>query len=262
MHLDETTLVMIACDEHELTGSERSHLDHCHQCATELDAILGVVKTAQAGSAGQLVAPADSVWQSIHAELGLSDAVAESPQWAPHNGEEDAATASSKSDELAAGAEPETAQIIPMRRAGGSAGPSGFWPLAAAAALVVGVGGGIVGTTLLSAESDTVLAEAELEPFPTWEAVGAAQLAEGKDSRKLLVELTAPSGGIREVWLINPETSGLLSLGLLDGTTGQFSIPADIDLDAYSVVDISEEPDDGNPGHSGDSIVRGALVSG
>jgi len=38
-----------------------------------------------------------------------------------------------------------------------------------------------------------------------------------------------------------------------------FPLPDDLDLAAYPVVDISEEPFDGNPGHSGDSIVRGVL---
>jgi hypothetical protein len=36
-------------------------------------------------------------------------------------------------------------------------------------------------------------------------------------------------------------------------------IPESVDLARYSVVDISAEPVDGDPTHSGDSIVRGAL---
>lgn len=49
---------------------------------------------------------------------------------------------------------------------------------------------------------------------------------------------------------------------MLDGTDGRFTVPADIDLAEYSLVDISEEPDDGDPQHSGDSIVRGPLREG
>ena len=61
------------------------------------------------------------------------------------------------------------------------------------------------------------------------------------------------------MWLIDPETSGLVSLGLLSGASGTFTIPTDVDLSQYSVVDVSQEPNDGNPTHSGDSIVRGQL---
>jgi hypothetical protein len=36
-------------------------------------------------------------------------------------------------------------------------------------------------------------------------------------------------------------------------------VPADVDLRDYVLVDVSQEPLDGNPAHSGDSIVRGQL---
>ena len=50
------------------------------------------------------------------------------------------------------------------------------------------------------------------------------------------------------------------SLGLLDDA-GEYAIPADIDLSEFSVVDVSIEPDDGDPTHSGRSILRGTLVA-
>ena len=89
---------------------------------------------------------------------------------------------------------------------------------------------------------------------------GSARVEEdASGARDVVVDLSAPGDGLREVWLIDPETSGLVSLGLLSGASGTFSIPSNIDLGRYSVVDVSEEPDDGNPAHSGDSIVRGQL---
>jgi hypothetical protein len=54
------------------------------------------------------------------------------------------------------------------------------------------------------------------------------------------------------------DASGLLSLGLLEGTSGRFAVPAGIDLDQFTLVDVSAEPVDGDPSHSGDSIVRGS----
>jgi hypothetical protein len=132
-----------------------------------------------------------------------------------------------------------------------------------AAALVLGIVAGVLGSSLLSPSDDPrVLAEAELEPFPDWSASGSARVEEtAAGSREIVVDLSAPRGGLREVWLIDPETSGLVSLGLLSGTSGTFSIPADLDLNRYSVIDVSEEPDDGDPAHSGNSIVRGPLSS-
>ena len=55
------------------------------------------------------------------------------------------------------------------------------------------------------------------------------------------------------------DVSGLVSVGTLAGTSGRFDLPEGLDLDQFSVVDVSEEQFDGDPAHSGDSIVRGPL---
>ena len=64
---------------------------------------------------------------------------------------------------------------------------------------------------------------------------------------------------LREVWLIKADASGLISIGFLDGDTGTFTIPDGVNLSEYPLVDVSAEPADGNPAHSGNSIVRGEL---
>ena len=46
---------------------------------------------------------------------------------------------------------------------------------------------------------------------------------------------------------------------MLDGDEGRFSIPVGLDLDDYALVDVSAEQFDGDPSHSGDSILRGEL---
>jgi hypothetical protein len=38
------------------------------------------------------------------------------------------------------------------------------------------------------------------------------------------------------------------------------TLPADLDLGRFDVVDVSREPLDGNPGHSSDSVLRGTLT--
>jgi len=136
------------------------------------------------------------------------------------------------------------------------------WVAAAAAAGLV-VGGGGAWWVANHDDTPTVLATATLEPLPGWDASGSAMVETGADgSRVLVVDLShdAPSGeGFREVWLLKPDVSGLVSLGTLEGTSGRFDLPAGLDLSQYSVVDVSEEQFDGNPAHSGDSIVRGPL---
>jgi anti-sigma-K factor RskA len=64
----------------------------------------------------------------------------------------------------------------------------------------------------------------------------------------------------REVWLITADASALVSLGVLEGSEQTFPVPADVDLKDYVLVDVSQEPDDGDANHSGDSIVRGELT--
>jgi hypothetical protein len=42
--------------------------------------------------------------------------------------------------------------------------------------------------------------------------------------------------------------------------TEELQLPADIDIGQYPIVDVSVEPMDGNPAHSGVSIARGQLA--
>ena len=65
--------------------------------------------------------------------------------------------------------------------------------------------------------------------------------------------------GFVEVWLLDAETGGMVSLGVLDGDHGSWAVPADLDLSAYDQVDVSREPYDGDPAHSQVSLARGRL---
>jgi len=51
----------------------------------------------------------------------------------------------------------------------------------------------------------------------------------------------------------------MYSVGLLDAGHGSFAVPADIGLSQYPIVDISDEPFDGDPTHSSVSMVRGTI---
>jgi hypothetical protein len=51
----------------------------------------------------------------------------------------------------------------------------------------------------------------------------------------------------------------MVSLGTLDNGNGTFTVPQGINTREYRVVDVSDEPPDGNPAHSGISLIRGAF---
>ncbi|MBX9243987.1 anti-sigma factor, partial [Actinotalea ferrariae] len=136
--------------------------------------------------------------------------------------------------------------------------------LAAAAGVVVGGAGATLVPRWLDAGPDEaeVLAEAQLDPLPGWEATGQAVVEVAADgSRELVLTVDEQDGedGYREVWLIDREVTRLVSLGVLRGSEGRFTVPDGLDLDDFAVVDVSEEPFDGDPAHSGDSVVRGIL---
>lgn len=67
--------------------------------------------------------------------------------------------------------------------------------------------------------------------------------------------------GYYEVWLINPRTREMFSVGVLgDRADEPLSLPPAVDLQAYSVVDVSVERFDNNTAHSGESLLRGTLT--
>ena len=134
--------------------------------------------------------------------------------------------------------------------------------LAAAAAVVVVASGAAVWWALQPAPA-TLSASAALDAFPNWPtADGKAVLEQNPDgSRTVTVTLDAPAAqdAFREAWLIKSDASDLVSLGVLRGSSATFDVPAGIDLSQFDLVDVSQEAYDGDPTHSGDSIVRGKL---
>ena len=103
---------------------------------------------------------------------------------------------------------------------------------------------------------------AELASLGGFGGAGSAQL-EGRTLAVDLEGLDAPAGSFYELWLLDldgDDLQDLRSLGRVGGD-GTFTVPEDVDLDRFTTVDVSIEPDDGNPDHSGDSVLRGDLGS-
>ncbi|HKY66402.1 MAG TPA: anti-sigma factor, partial [Acidimicrobiales bacterium] len=137
---------------------------------------------------------------------------------------------------------------------------------AAAAALVLVV---VVGAVALARDGDddggSVVASAELEPLPD-EPTGAASPTRADlvdHDGRLQLDLSTgdlpDADGFYEVWLIDTNVDGMVSLGpaRADGT---YSVPSGVDPAQFPIVDVSIEPPDGDPTHSGVSVLRGTLA--
>lgn len=163
---------------------------------------------------------------------------------------------------------PVEAEVVPIRRRHAWALPT----LAAAAvvlvaigAVIVFVGGGAEPTTLATAE--LVFDPAAFDPAGAEAAATALLLDDNGDDVVEIDEASLPFGSeddaSLELWMIRVDAGeivDMVSLGAIDPDgTRDFTVPPGYDPDVYSVVDISIEPHDGDPTHSGRSILRGEL---
>lgn len=239
-HVDDDLLTLLALGEQVGSSDDLAHLAACERCAAEVASLADVAVAARHAVAP--TPPPDRVWAAVAAELDLTDRTP--PVTTSAEPERDAA-------------EQAGAVVLPLVRPRRSWG----WVAAAAAAGVL-IGGVGTWAAVDRQPSWDVLATAVLDPLPGWEALGSAQVeTDSSGHRVLVVDLDDQQDdqGFREVWLLKPDVSGLVSVGTLEGTSGRFDLPAGLDLDEFSVVDVSLEQFDGDPAHSGDSIVRGAL---
>jgi hypothetical protein len=278
-HIDPDVLALMALSEVTPDRAAREHLVACSECSGELNEFTRAAQLGRSAQGVELLTPPDAVWARIHDDLGLPAALRQTPRSTAATEGQDAA----RDPEPLAAEAPDARRPHPVASLPTSASPAAppprsrrtrsarFWvPLVAAAAvvgLVGGVGVGVwVQNSVTSEAGATVIARAQLDPFPDWpEARGAAVVEEHPDgSREVIVDVDAAAASagdstLREVWLIAADASGLVSIGFLDGESGRFVIPAGINLGAYPLVDISAEPENGDPSHSGDSILRGEL---
>jgi anti-sigma-K factor RskA len=112
-------------------------------------------------------------------------------------------------------------------------------------------------------DGDPVVAVA-LDPLADNNASGRAEVIVRDDgSRVVQVDLDAPAldDGYYEVWLIDSQVVGMVPLGVVLPGTQEFELPADLDIEQFPIVDVSVEPLDGVPTHSGVSVARGELES-
>ncbi|GAB3602198.1 anti-sigma factor [Microbacterium aureliae] len=256
-HLDPEQIALVALGE-PASDADTAHLAACPECALELSELRRTVLVGKSTvGMGGLEAPPQRVWDRIAAEIAAPTvpvddrrmpvtAVPGSPVAAPTAADAAPAAAGNRAAPRGGGAGPRLSRLM--------------LALAASAAVVLAV----VGTWALIRPAQVVqVASANLAAFPDHPgAEGSAVVVEGEDGEKVVrVELEDDEAGTgyREVWLITADATAIVSLGILEGTEGEFAVPEDVDIRDYVLVDISQEPEDGDPTHSGDSIVRGEL---
>jgi hypothetical protein len=232
-----------------LPAEDTAHLAACDRCRAEVRSLqrsVDAVAVPQLAAPGAPVAPPPGVWEAIAAATGVS--ATPRPDLVP-----------------APVAAPETpappvrdADVLPFR--------SRRRPLLlVAAALVAGavVGAGAVAVVQSGDDGDPVTAVA-LDPLADNDASGRAEVVVRDDgSRVVEVELDAPAldDEYYEIWLIYRDVVGMVPLGVVHPGTQTVELPDDLDLGEFPLVDVSVEPLDGDPTHSGVSVARGELES-
>lgn len=230
MHTDPELLSLLALGEPVGTHEERLHAQTCPECAADLSSLQQVITLGRSVNEETIMAtPSPDVWARICHELDFD--LTHEPA-----------------------AEPRFADVAPA--AGAPAHKSRRSPLA----IIKNV---LAGSSLDSA--DQLKAHAQLTPVgPNWSlASGTAEIATDRLGRRLLeVALHAdlPASGVRQAWLIHrDDPTQRQTLGVLDGPHGLWTVPHSIDLEQYSILDISQQ-DAGQTEHSGHTLVRGQFT--
>jgi hypothetical protein len=233
-HLDPDRLVLLALSEEPEELTESDHLAQCAGCRHDLASLREV---ADLGGESQelrdLPAPPDRIWRAIEADIARTGRTAVS---AP------------------------VVNLAERRRA------RRWTPLIAAAAAAVLAVAGTVAVDRFAGQraAQSFTARATLEPLPavTADATGRVRvLADG--ALEIGVRNLPLTTGFHEVWLLDPDDpTKMVALGNLSGNRQDvLPIPPGTDLNRFRLVDVSDEPHDGDATHSGKSLLRGTLTS-
>jgi hypothetical protein len=230
-HCSPEQLALAALRE-PLPAEDTTHLESCATCRAEVASLqrgVDVLAVPALAAPGAPVPPPPRVWEAIAAATGVSTAPREEHA-------------------------PAEVVELPVRRR-----RPRWLPLAAAVLVGAAAGGGAVALTRDSGGS--VVAETALDPLAADDASGRAEVRERNGLRSLQVDLDAPAlaDGYYEVWVMQPDAVRMVPVGVVHRGDTVLPLPEGLDLAAYPVVDVSVEPLDGNPAHSGLSVARGSL---
>lgn len=258
-HPDPDDLALVALGE-QLGGGVHAHITGCVACTTQVDSFRTTVELAGLSDYGRdAPPPAEHVWDAISTDLGFSSAAGPAR---PSTASGPRLTAVPDPIEPGPAAAPQPASALPRRRWNRWVAPI------AAAAVGIALGAGAVVLVQNRANSVTVDATAPLTPVqggplpPSDGQVGTAELVTARSGQEVRVDasgLPASASTAYEVWLFGDD-GRMVSLGTLADGSGSFTVPAGIDTTQYRTVDVSDEPPDGNPAHSGISLIRGTFA--
>ena len=239
-HLDPEQLAHLAMHPGGPVDADwQAHLDGCAECRAELAELAGVLQLVRTAPDGSLPPAPPRIWDRIVDELGPE--IGHSPVAL---GQEDHELVDDR---------------VPSNGAGSRRRRPWLVPVAAAIGLIVGV----LGTWLVTdGETESPTATVQLAALSGKTGSGSAELYRTSGGSELRIGSNGlqPPRGFYEVWLINADGKRMVSLGVLDAAgAGTFGIPANAVAQGYRTVDVSLEPDDGDPVHSRDSIIRGQL---
>ena len=151
---------------------------------------------------------------------------------------------------------PREAEAAPRRRRTLTLRP---FPAFAVALLLLAVGAG--GAMVAGSRDPEGGRTLTLAPLAQGAAEGNVRVADAGGEATLAVSGLARSrpGEFYELWLLSPP-GDLVSLGSFRvgaGGRAQLEVPLPVDPSRYRFLDVSVEPDDGDPSHSARSILRG-----
>lgn len=198
--------------------------------------------------------PPDDLWARIEAEAFGGEPVAE-----PTTIEPTAAEPTHPPATGAGGGPAEDATVVSFP------GPDQrrrrwLLPVAAVAAAALIVVGIITVNATRPGDEPELIASVTLDVLGD-AGSGRAELvnADGVQQIRLETADLDAGDGFLEVWVIDPSVTKLVSLGPLR-PDGVYDLPAGLDPAEFPIVDISVEPVDGDPTHSGNSVLRGQLT--
>ncbi|SDH58260.1 anti-sigma factor [Agrococcus jejuensis] len=248
-HISHDDLAWRAVEGARVTGTLDEHLRDCAACAAELQAFERTVQRIRDDAVEPAPLP-PGLWDRIAAEL---DADAEA----------DARPAGASSLEAAASAGEPPRVRARRRRLPRRVSLRTLVAACVATAIVVGGGVGIGTWIAQRPPAETVVASIALDPLESGIGPASASIVERDGHRVLVIDADAlpqAAGGTLDVWLIDADVEGMVNVGTLDADHAEYVLPDDLDLDAFPIVDVSIEPLDGDPTHSGESVWRGSLA--
>lgn len=137
------------------------------------------------------------------------------------------------------------------------------WLGAAAAALVLVVGGVWVVTQPTGPEPVATFAMDALDERVSTDVDGRIVDQDGTTIVEVDLSALPPleGGAFYELWLLDLDNDQIVSLGEVDRSTTTVEVQGAIDPVEFPAIDVSVEPPDGVPTHSGDSVLRGPITA-